>query len=107
MSQAASLPPLTTRFTLGEEITPEQRAFLEAHGFLLFGGVARPSEVDAIVAEPDRIEAAWIAEGRRCVNGIPIFYHDHKRERSVSRRQRACKPGLCRIGSAWSGGGPA
>ncbi len=74
MSPAASLPSLTTRFTLGEEITPEQQACLDAHGFLLFGGVARPSELDAIVAELDRIEAEWIAERRRWVNGIPVFY---------------------------------
>lgn len=73
MSPAVPLPPITTRFTLGEEITPEQQAFLDAHGFLLFEGVARPSEVDAIASELDRIEMEWIAEGRRWVNGIPVF----------------------------------
>ena len=74
MSAAASLPPLGTRFTLGDEITPEQRAFLDAHGFLLFGGVARASELEEIVAELLRIESEWIAEERRWVNGIPVFY---------------------------------
>lgn len=64
--------PLTTRFELGEEITAEQHAFLDEHGFLVFNQVATAEEVSAILAEVDRIEAEWLAEGRRKVNGIPV-----------------------------------
>ncbi len=65
--------PLTTRFKLGREITAEQRAFLDEHGFLVFEQVAKLREVDTILAEIDRIEEQWITEGRESVNGIPLF----------------------------------
>jgi ectoine hydroxylase-related dioxygenase (phytanoyl-CoA dioxygenase family) len=65
--------PLTTRFTLGTEITAEQRAFLDEHGFLVFAGVAKRHELDAILAEISRLEQTWIAEQRESVYGIPLF----------------------------------
>jgi ectoine hydroxylase-related dioxygenase (phytanoyl-CoA dioxygenase family) len=66
--------PLGTRFRLGPEITSEQRGFLDRHGFLLFAGVASAAEVARLLAELDAIEARWLAEGRREVNGIPVFW---------------------------------
>lgn len=72
MAEAAALP-LSVRFTLGQEITPLQAAFFDLHGFLVFGGVAQPAELQMIAAELDRVQAAWVAEGRRSVNGIPLF----------------------------------
>lgn len=66
--------PLTTRFTLGESITAEQRAFLDEHGFLVFSRVAKTAEVAMITSELDRLEAMWIAEGRTSVRGIPLFW---------------------------------
>lgn len=69
-SAAGQLP----RFRLGEEITAEQAAFLDEHGFLLFDRVASLDEVAMLCAELDQVEAGWLAEGRRAVNGIPIFY---------------------------------
>ncbi len=68
-SAAGQLP----RFRLGAEITAEQAAFLDEHGFLLFDRVASPDEVATLCAELDQVEAGWLAEGRRAVNGIPIF----------------------------------
>lgn len=65
--------PITTRFALGHEITPEQRAFLDLHGFLVFGGVAKPDEVSRILSEVDDIEQRFLAENRREVFGIPLF----------------------------------
>ena len=70
---AASLP-LSTRFSLGSEISSEQRQFLDQHGFLVFSKVARTSEVDMIVGELDRLEQQWIAEQRKNVYGIPLFW---------------------------------
>ena len=70
---AVSKLPLTTRFVLGPEITPEQRAFLDEHGFLVFDRVASRPEIDAILAEIARIEAMWVAEGKESVYGIPLF----------------------------------
>ena len=48
-AEASSLP-LSTRFQLGPEITPLQRAFLERHGFLVFAEVATAAEVARILA---------------------------------------------------------
>lgn len=70
--EALSLP-LTHRFELGEEITPVQKAFLDERGFLIFANVAKQDELDALLAELDRIQAQWISEGRTKVYGIPIF----------------------------------
>ena len=73
MSSAARALPLSTRFRLGERITREQRAFLDLHGFLVFERVASEDEVSRLLAELDRIEQRWLAEGREAVFGIPLF----------------------------------
>ena len=71
MSQ--SIPPIDTRFTLGDTITEVQQAFLEQHGFLHFESVANAEEVKTLLAELDRIEQELIDEKRSKVNGIPLF----------------------------------
>lgn len=70
--KARSLP-LSTRFTLGSVITPVQQAFLDEHGYLVFAAVARPDEVERVLAEIDALQARWLAEGRKEINGIPVF----------------------------------
>ncbi len=72
--RSAGLPPLATRFQLGSEITPEQAAFLDVHGFLVFAEVASADEIAAVGDSLRRIERLWIEEDRRVVNGIPIFW---------------------------------
>jgi phytanoyl-CoA hydroxylase len=69
-----ALPPLATRFLLGDEISAAQERFLEHYGFLHFEGVATPDEVAMLGAEIERVERLWLAEGRRSVFGIPIFF---------------------------------
>lgn len=66
--------PLNTRFDLGPSLTDEQKAFLDTHGFLHFRRVASPEEVAMICEEMDRIEARFIAEDRKFVFGIPVFW---------------------------------
>ncbi len=70
---AAAALPLTTRFTLGAAITGIQQAFLDQHGFLLFAGVASPQEISELLAAVDEVQAAWLAEGRTAINGIPLY----------------------------------
>jgi ectoine hydroxylase-related dioxygenase (phytanoyl-CoA dioxygenase family) len=78
--------PLSTRFTLGPTITAEQRTFLDRHGFILFSRVARRDEVAMLGSEIERIEAAWLAEGRRRVFGIPLFVgRDHESRPFIQR----------------------
>ena len=66
--------PIDTRFQLGEQITPEQEAFLEEHGFLHFEGVLSVDEVETIKHELSEVERQWVEEGRTHVYGIPIFW---------------------------------
>jgi len=68
------LPPLLTRFSLGPEITPVQRRFLDRHGFLVFAKVATTEEIAMIGGELDRIEREWTAAQRESVYGIPLFW---------------------------------
>jgi phytanoyl-CoA hydroxylase len=72
-SEAIDHLPLDTRFTLGDEITPIQKAFLERHGYLIFGGVASLDEIAQVNAEVNRLEAHWIEEDAKNINGVPIF----------------------------------
>jgi hypothetical protein len=78
--------PLATRFTLGAEITAEQRGFLDRHGFILFGRVATPDEVDMLGTEIERVEAQWLAEGRQRVFGIPLFVGRDHTDRAFIQR---------------------
>ena len=66
--------PLGTRFTLRDDITPLQFAFLELHGFLIFAGVARPEEVARILEEIDRVEAKLVTEGISQIHGVPVWF---------------------------------
>jgi len=68
------LPPIGSRFRLGPAITPEQAAFLDTHGFIVFAGVASADEIAAVDGALRRIERLWLSENRRSVNGVPIFW---------------------------------
>lgn len=65
--------PIDTRFELGDEVTPDQREFLDHYGFLVFSRVARADELAAMLADIEAIQEQWLAEGRKKVNGIPII----------------------------------
>lgn len=71
-AEAARLP-LDTRFELGDEVTPLQRAFLDKNGFCIFAGVATPEELDAVYSEVCAIQERWLSERRKKVYGIPLF----------------------------------
>ena len=77
--------PLTTRFTLGKTITNVQRRFLEKHGYLVFANVAKPEEVRMIASELDRIERDWVAQKRKEVYGIPLFWGKNKKQPFLQR----------------------
>ncbi|HXJ36659.1 MAG TPA: phytanoyl-CoA dioxygenase family protein [Candidatus Eisenbacteria bacterium] len=78
--------PITTRFMLGAEVTTEQRAFLDRHGFVLFSRVATPDELAMIAGEMTRIEREWMNAGRTRVFGIPLFFgKDHEGQPFLQR----------------------
>ena len=74
MASSSQLPPIDTRFTLGDEITPVQQQFLDRYGFLHFEGVLSEQDVSDIKRELAEVESQWLEEGRKTVHGIPIFY---------------------------------
>lgn len=66
--------PLGTRFRLRTFITPVQYAFLEHNGFILFAGVARPSEVERILSEIDDVERKLVDEEIKAICGVPVWF---------------------------------
>jgi ectoine hydroxylase-related dioxygenase (phytanoyl-CoA dioxygenase family) len=77
---------ITQKFTLGPELTPEQVAFFEHFGFIHFTNVATDEEVDAIVAEMDKMEQQFLEEERQTVLGVPIQWgEDEDGTRYVNR----------------------
>jgi hypothetical protein len=78
--------PYPTDFTLSGELTAEQSAFLDRFGFIRFRRFLLPWEVAMIHEELAAVEAAWLAEDRRAVHGIPIKYgKDENGRRFVNR----------------------
>jgi phytanoyl-CoA hydroxylase len=72
--QIAANLPMDHRFCLGLEITPVQHAYLDRNGYLVFAQVATPDEVQRIITEVDRVQAQFLAEGRRKAYGIPLWF---------------------------------
>lgn len=60
-------------FTLGERLTPEQRDFLDRHGYIRFRRFASPETARELAAEVEEIDGRLIAEGRTVVNGVPLI----------------------------------
>lgn len=72
--QPPRIIPPRIKFTLRGPLDAEQRDFLDSFGYIHFRAFATPAEVEMIRGELGAIEAAWIAERRLAVNGIPIKY---------------------------------
>jgi len=78
--------PLSTRFTLGPEITPLQRAFFDRHGFIVFASVASATEIATLDGAIREVQDRWLAEGRKKVFGIPLFVgKDHLGQPFIQR----------------------
>ena len=73
-AKVAAALPLNHRFRLGVEMTPVQRAYLDRNGYLVFAQVASAAEVERIVGEVDRVQAQFLAEGRRKAYGVPLWF---------------------------------
>jgi phytanoyl-CoA hydroxylase len=65
--------PLDSRFTLGSELTPIQKAFFDKHGFILFSQVASADEIAHLDSEIRKVQDLWLGQGRKKVFGIPLF----------------------------------
>ncbi len=61
-------------FTLGEQITDEQRAFFNEYGFLHFKNFLSKETVQLFLREAHRIEKEWIDKGIEKMNGTPLKF---------------------------------
>lgn len=74
------------KFTLGEALTKEQIDFFNETGFIHFTNFIDRPEIDSILNALWDVQDKWIAEDRKKVNGVPIFYgHDHNGKKIVHR----------------------
>lgn len=65
-------------FTLGDEITAEQRDYFDTHGFIRFGKVATDPEVDRLIEALDALECQFRGEERDKVLGTPLKWGKRK-----------------------------
>ena len=73
-------------YTLGEQLTEEQRDFFHLHGAIIFRNFITPETVQMFIAETQRIEREWLAEGIEKVNGIPLkFGKDEHGNKTIQR----------------------
>jgi phytanoyl-CoA hydroxylase len=73
-------------FTLGYELTKEQKDFFDEYGFLHFRRFINEEAVQQIIRAMNDIQAKWIAENVEKVNGVPIkFGYDADGSKIVQR----------------------
>ena len=61
-------------FTLTEQLTNEQIAFFNEHGFIHFKKFINPETVSSIIDASKQVEQNWIENDLQKVNGVPIKY---------------------------------
>jgi ectoine hydroxylase-related dioxygenase (phytanoyl-CoA dioxygenase family) len=61
-------------FDLGSELTEEQKAFFDTHGFIHFKNFITSETVSRIHQEMEKVQEQWIKEDVKLVNGVPIKY---------------------------------
>lgn len=81
------LPADYPRFTLAASgPTAAQRAFFQQHGFLHFRGFAGLAEVQRLLAAITELQARWLREGVRQVNGVPLKFGRDEAGRPLIQR---------------------
>ncbi len=71
---------------LGAFLTPEQKQFFRKNGIIHFPGFITRETVANIWKACEEVQAQWIAEDRKLVNGIPVKYgNDVDGKRIVQR----------------------
>ena len=61
-------------FHFEDRLTNEQKNYFFQHGFIHFKQFIEEETVRSFIKEIERIEAQWLAEGVRKVNGIPLKF---------------------------------
>lgn len=73
-------------FTLGDQITQEQKDYFKKFGVIQFKKFITPETADLFISELAKIEKTWLAEGVEKVNGIPLkFGNDPEGNKMIQR----------------------
>ena len=62
------------RFQLGDGLTPEQHAFLDQNGFIVFKSFLSRDDVGGVLSDLGALEQEWVAEKKQKAFGVPIQY---------------------------------
>lgn len=77
---------VNSKFTLGDTITPEQHAFYQKYGFVIFRQAFSPEEVQTIRDGIVEATNELVAEGREFINGVPVKYGMDNQGKIVPQR---------------------
>ncbi len=61
-------------FTLGPELTQEQKDFFEQNGFIHFKSFISKEKVTNLLTEAEKIQQDWVSRDLKTINGVPIKY---------------------------------
>jgi phytanoyl-CoA hydroxylase len=75
-------------FTLGNKLTEEQKEYFRKYGVIQFKNFITTDTVKTFIAELQKIEKQWLAEGVDKINGIPLKFG--KEENGDNMIQRMC-----------------
>lgn len=74
------------KFTLGSQITQEQKTFFNEHGFIHFRNFIKPETVADILRASEEVQQNWIGNNIEKVNGVPIKYGKDLDGRKIVQR---------------------
>jgi ectoine hydroxylase-related dioxygenase (phytanoyl-CoA dioxygenase family) len=61
-------------FTLGKELTKEQKEFFDQNGFIHFKRFIPKEAVEQLLSEAEKIQNDWVSKDLKMINGVPIKY---------------------------------
>ncbi|MBC7692952.1 MAG: phytanoyl-CoA dioxygenase family protein [Methylotenera sp.] len=86
VSAAARNPELGRKFTLGKDITDEQKEFYHKYGFVVFSGVFFPEQIAIVTEELEKQKKLVADSGKTEINGVPIKFGIDKENRVIPQR---------------------
>ncbi len=73
-------------FTLGEQITPEQKEYFNKYGVIQFKNFISNETANSFIDELAQIEADWLSQGVEKINGIPLKFGQNAEGKTMIQR---------------------
>lgn len=74
------------KFSLDNELSPEQASFFDLNGFIHFQKYFSAEQVNEMIAGLMELQAKWISENVKVVNGIPIRFGFDENNQAIIHR---------------------